>query len=298
MLLNRYRRWKYALAEGPLGRVWREEVRPARRVARARGQLRGLRRRLADLAYLLRLERVVFFIQFGLGFALAAPRWDLADIRLLVLAVFCLGPCLYGGLYALNDAADAARDRLHPAKRLRPVASGRIPVPQARRIGLGLVALGLALALLVDGRVFAVGLMLALLNILYTHLFKHVRWLDMVFNAATHPLRLAGGLWLAGGLAHWPVLAVSALVILSNCSVKRLYELRTAPPASRPVLRRYSAAQLLRFTAICQGAALGLLPFLTGADLVVSVLALIYSFIVLAGHRLPIASRIMRWSAR
>jgi hypothetical protein len=141
-------------------------------------------------------------------------------------------------------------------------------------------------------------LALAAVNVLYTHVFKHVRWLDMLFNAATHPLRLAGGLWLGGGLAHWPLLVVSVLVILSNCSVKRLYELGTAPLASRPVLRRYSVAQLLRFTAVCQGAALGLLPFLTGADLIVSVLALIYSFIVLAGYRLPIASRIVRWSAR
>jgi len=295
MLLNYYRRWKFALAAGPLGRVWREEVRPARRVARARGQLRGLGRRLADVAYLLRLERVVFFLQFGLGFALAAPRWDLADLRLLVLAIVCLGPCLYGGLYALNDAADAAADRLSPAKRRRPVAAGRISPLAARRLGMALVLTGLGLALLLDERVFALGLAFAAINILYTHVFKHVRWLDLIFNAITHPLRLGGGLWLGGGLTHWPLLAVWALICLANSGVKRLYELHTAPPASRPVLRRYTAPQLMRLLAACQGAALGLCLclFLPPVELVLAGAALLWSLAVVLGYRWPIAARVV-----
>ena len=59
------------------------------------------------------------------------------DPRLLVLslegvAVFCL---LSGGVYLLNDLKDREKDRLHPAKKSRPIASGALPT------GAALVAL-------------------------------------------------------------------------------------------------------------------------------------------------------------
>jgi hypothetical protein len=42
----------------------------------------------------------------------------------LAFALFCL---LSGGVYLINDVVDAERDRAHPQKRHRPVASGRLP---------------------------------------------------------------------------------------------------------------------------------------------------------------------------
>ena len=38
---------------------------------------------------------------------------------------------LVGAVYLLNDILDAPADRLHPSKRHRPIASGRLPVPVA-----------------------------------------------------------------------------------------------------------------------------------------------------------------------
>jgi hypothetical protein len=80
---------------------------------------------------------------------------------------------------------------------------------------------------------------------------------------------------------------------LANCAVKRLYELRTAPPASRRVLNSYTEPQLLRFTAVCLGVALGLCPFLIGIDLVIAGVVLVWSFSLVVGYRLPIAKRVM-----
>jgi len=43
-------------------------------------------------------------------------------------AIFC---ALSGAMYLFNDVADADRDRLHPSKRLRPIASGQVSRPAA-----------------------------------------------------------------------------------------------------------------------------------------------------------------------
>lgn len=293
MLVNRYRRWRMALTAG-----WTAQF-PARvRASRGAAQARWLRSRLLDLAYLFRLERVALFGQLAAGFALAAPRWDAGNVRLLILAIFCLGPCLYGGLYALNDAADAARDRLNPAKRGRPVASGRISPTQARWLGAALVGLGLTLALWLDARVLALGLGFLAINLAYTHIFKHLPGWDLVFNMLPHPLRLAGGLWLGSGLEHWPLLVVWALVCLADCIVKRLHEARLAPLASRPVLRCYTERGLLRLHAVCLGAALGIWPSLAGWDLAAAGVGVLWAAMLVAGHRLPLARRVVRIMGR
>lgn len=60
---------------------------------------------------------------------------------IVAFAVFCL---LAGAIYLINDLADLERDRIHPVKRLRPLASGRLALRTAS-IGIGLSLL-LALA--------------------------------------------------------------------------------------------------------------------------------------------------------
>src|SRR4029453_12498794 len=51
-----------------------------------------------------------------------------AGRALAAFAIFC---ALSGVVYLLNDVAARERDRAHPKKRLRPVASGALTVPAA-----------------------------------------------------------------------------------------------------------------------------------------------------------------------
>ena len=54
-----------------------------------------------------------------------AGAGPLAFHTVLAFVAFCL---LASGFYAVNDAIDAAKDRQHPVKRRRPVASGAVPI--------------------------------------------------------------------------------------------------------------------------------------------------------------------------
>src|SRR5262249_30285540 len=65
--------------------------------------------------------------------ALVAAFWT--------FAVFCVTS---SAVYALNDALDRDRDRQHPWKRDRPVASGAVAAPAALAVGGALAAVGLA----------------------------------------------------------------------------------------------------------------------------------------------------------
>src|SRR5690348_861922 len=51
---------------------------------------------------------------------------------LIAFVCFCFAA---SGTYFLNDAADVEADRLHPRKRLRPIASGCLSVTTARAVG-------------------------------------------------------------------------------------------------------------------------------------------------------------------
>jgi decaprenyl-phosphate phosphoribosyltransferase len=74
----------------------------------------------------------------------AAGVLDERDALLQTLVAF-IGFCLAAsGTYFLNDANDADVDRLHPTKRLRPIAAGDLDARTARVIAVVLILLALA----------------------------------------------------------------------------------------------------------------------------------------------------------
>ncbi len=72
----------------------------------------------------------------------------LSDLGLVVggFTVFCL---LSGSVYAVNDVCDKEKDRQHPGKRHRPVASRRVSEREAIALAVisGLMGLGIAVGL-------------------------------------------------------------------------------------------------------------------------------------------------------
>jgi decaprenyl-phosphate phosphoribosyltransferase len=154
----------------------------------------------------------------------AKEIFDLALLTSAALAfvVFCL---LAGAVYTINDITDVQADRLHPVKRYRPIASGRVPVAYAWLLAVLLVGLSFAGAaqgplsfLFVVGGYF-------FLNLAYTFKLKHVAYVDVGCIATGFVLRVMGG----GFATHIDVskylLACTALLALFLGFGKRRHEL-------------------------------------------------------------------------
>lgn len=103
---------------------------------------------------------------------------------------FCM---LASVVYILNDIIDVESDRVHPKKRSRPIASGRISLPAAWTL-LGLLLLGGALLSIELGRRFApvAGGYLAL-NVMYTLLLKRIAMVDVLSISIGFVLRAVAG---------------------------------------------------------------------------------------------------------
>lgn len=165
------------------------------------------------------LKNVLVFVPLA-----AAHLLD--DIGLLsaaarAFAAFCL--CA-SAVYVINDLHDAPADRLHPHKRNRPIASGRLPTPYAVLLVPALVGAAIAAAWPLD-RWSAVLAIYVALMLVYTQWLKSIALLDAFVLAAGYALRvIAGGL--AVGIRPSPrLLAFCIFLFFSLALLKRYAEL-------------------------------------------------------------------------
>jgi 4-hydroxybenzoate polyprenyltransferase len=104
--------------------------------------------------------------------------------------LFCL---LSSSIYIINDLMDIEADREHPQKRLRPIASGKLPVPVAVGAALVLIAFTLPAAYLLAPNFFLVAIIYFVTNLAYSLWLKHVPLIDVLIIALGFVLRVGGG---------------------------------------------------------------------------------------------------------
>ncbi len=115
------------------------------------------------------------------------------DLMTRAAAGFLAFSLLSSCVYVVNDVRDIAVDRMHPKKRKRAIASGRLR-PEVALAGTGpLLALVVALALWL-GTGFSIVLAVYLaLNLAYTFIFKNVVLIDVFLIATGFVLRAIAG---------------------------------------------------------------------------------------------------------
>ncbi|MFZ5917449.1 MAG: decaprenyl-phosphate phosphoribosyltransferase [Chloroflexota bacterium] len=109
---------------------------------------------------------------------------------LAAFAVFCL---MSSVVYVINDIGDIEKDRQHPVKRRRPLASGQLSITSAASAAAGLLALLLPLAFLLDTWFGVITTAYLVNNLLYTYWLKNVVIVDVLSIAAGFVLRVGAG---------------------------------------------------------------------------------------------------------
>ncbi|MGE0001230.1 MAG: UbiA prenyltransferase family protein [Fimbriimonadaceae bacterium] len=165
----------------------------------------------------------------------------------LVLRVF-FGMCLASSaVYVFNDLLDAERDRNHPEKRQRPIASGEFPVPWAAILGAALLVGAFALVVPVNKTSTAILLFYLALQVLYNVWAKRVPILDVFIIAAGFVARaVIGASAIQVTIGAWLLVCTGTLAMMLGYA-KRRHELMLQGDgafASRASLGAYNRTAL------------------------------------------------------
>jgi 4-hydroxybenzoate polyprenyltransferase len=125
---------------------------------------------------------------------LFARKWDDQQLVLNVVAGFAIFCALSGVVYIINDILDREKDRQHPRKRNRPIASGAIS-PAAAGIGAFiLLAISLFFAFWITPTFFLTAVIYVVLVAAYSIKLKHVVILDILTLAIGFVVRAMAGI--------------------------------------------------------------------------------------------------------
>ncbi len=131
-------------------------------------------------------------------------EWPLLWVTFLGFVSLCLCSSFN---YVINDIVDRKKDRAHPEKRTRPIASGRVPITAGLVIALVLLALGLRLAFVLDKTFFFAVVFLVALTFVYSFFLKKVAFADIIAVAVNFVVRAGSGAFiLHAAISPWLVL--------------------------------------------------------------------------------------------
>lgn len=166
---------------------------------------------------------------------------------------FCL---LSSSNYIFNDVMDIQRDRKHPFKRFRPVASGALPVPVAITTSVLFVILGLLISHSIGNAFFLLSVVFISLEYMYTTFFKHISVIDILAITSAYFLRVYAGEAATGShISVWLALAALSLALFLAIGKRRaeltlIQGFKGAASDTRASLSHYSEKLLDTYTAM------------------------------------------------
>jgi 4-hydroxybenzoate polyprenyltransferase len=158
----------------------------------------------------------------------------------IVFILFCMAS---SAMYLINDIIDIERDRAHPTKRLRPIASCKVSVKQAAFTAFILGILSVIFSFKLNIHFGYVVIIYVVFNLIYSKVLKDVVIIDVFCIGGFFLLRLISGSIVAGvGLSHWIVIMITLLALFLGFNKRRqefmILEVKVAH--HRRVLTKYS----------------------------------------------------------
>lgn len=190
------------------------------------------------------------------------------------IQAFLLFSLVASSVYLINDILDVERDRLHPRKRLRPIAAGAISIPQAAMAAaiLAVGSLWWAFTLGLPEGLITAGYFLQ--SLFYSLWLKHLVLVDVFVIALGFVLRvMVGGVAIDVPISPWLLITTILLALfLALCKRRNEITSLTDPAAHRGILAQYPLTLVDQLIAIVT----------TGTVVIYA----LYSFLVRADGRL------------
>ncbi|MXY95638.1 MAG: decaprenyl-phosphate phosphoribosyltransferase [Caldilineaceae bacterium SB0670_bin_27] len=181
------------------------------------------------------------FVLVGLVFDGKLLELPLAMTALWTVVCFCL---VSSSVYILNDLVDIERDRHHPRKRLRPLASGRLSPSLAKSAMFVLAVAGVLGAGTTNIYVALTLVAYLLLNVVYCGTLKNLVIIDVMMIAVFFVLRVAAGSIAVevSAFSPWLYICVSLLALFIALGKRRheIVLLREAAAGHRTSLKQYN----------------------------------------------------------
>ena len=186
---------------------------------------------------------------FALGFN-KHENWVLAFIACFAFI------CASSIVYIFNDIMDVKADRVHPEKRLRPLAARLVTVRQAFFTMAFLVGLMVGAVMVLPYQTWLILALYIIQNLLYTFWLKRVAIIDVLVIALGFALRvLMGGYAISVPVSPWLLIATLMLAMFLGFA-KRYHEIRRLNTPDSATFGAYNMNMLDRMISVTCGASL------------------------------------------
>jgi 4-hydroxybenzoate polyprenyltransferase len=176
----------------------------------------------------------------GVVFGGKLTNWQAIAAALITLAAFSFTA---SAMYIFNDLQDIERDRQHPKKKSRPLASGKVKIPVAIFTAVILIAIAFISVFYLSISTLGCLLIYVGINISYSLKLKHLALFDVGCIATGFVLRLLAGIYAVQDIpTAWITLCTFFLAMFLGFAKRRteLFELQGKENLQRPVLAQYT----------------------------------------------------------
>lgn len=166
-------------------------------------------------------KNLVIFL--GIVFSLNLLNFNLWIDVISAFAVFC---ALSGSMYIINDIIDVEKDKNHPKKRNRPIASGKLKTNNAWISAVILIIIALGVSYLINILFLSAAITFFLLILVYSSFLKHLVVVDMMVISTGFVIRAIAGCLAIGVLNISPWLIIGTFILALFLAIgKRRHEL-------------------------------------------------------------------------
>ena len=189
------------------------------------------------------IKNIFVFAALIFGRRLLGPVEETLLAFAQALGAFVCFSLASSAMYIFNDIIDRRTDSIHPERRARPIAAGRVAVSTASWVAVICAALALAGSLFLSPALALIVLTYLALMVLYSLGLKHVMILDCAIIASGFCLRaVAGAVAIDVFISPWLVICTFALTLFMAFSKRRgeIAHLQENSEAFRKTLGEYT----------------------------------------------------------